>query len=105
MPEIVTMAPSRAAMRWIIFEATVFRWIVRRRADDAVGEAAAAAFVVEQDRMRYRRCRRVFAARRDHHVDLVGRQHLQRALEGRLGQKMGIAANEQRPGGAPACCR
>ncbi len=43
---------GRAAMRRIVFVAAILRRIVRGRDDDAVGEAAGAAPVVGEDRVR-----------------------------------------------------
>ena len=54
---------GRAAVRRVVLEAAVFGRIVRRRDDDAVGEPAGAAAVVDEDRVRDRRRRRVFAVR------------------------------------------
>ncbi len=90
------VAVGRAAVRRIVLEAAVLRRIVRRRDDDAVGQSAAAPLVVDEDRLGQRRRRRVFAACRDQHLDAVGRQHLEGALEGGLRQRMGVAADEQR---------
>ena len=69
---------------------------MRRRDHDAVGEAALAALVVGQDRMRDHRRRRVAVMLVDHHLDAVGREHFERARQRRLGQRMGVDADEQR---------
>ena len=50
--------------------------------------------------MRDDRRRRVAAALVDHDVDAVGGKHFDRARQRRLGQRMGIDADEQRPGQA-----
>ena len=89
---------GRAAMRRIVFVAAILGRIVRRRDDDAVGEPACPALVVAQDRMRDDGGRRVAAARVDHDVDAVRGKYLHRAGQRRLGQRMGIDADEQRPG-------
>ena len=55
-----------------------------------------AAAVVGEDRVRDRRRRRVLVVLGDHHLDAVGRQHLERAGEGRLRQRVRVDAEEQR---------
>ena len=83
-------------MRRVVFVAAVLRRIVRRRDDDAVGKARFPSLVVGQDRMRDDRRRRVAAVLVDHDLDAVGRKHLDRARQRRLGQRVGIDADEQR---------
>ena len=87
-------------MRRIVFVAAVLRRIVRRRDDDAVGEAIRSALVVAQDRVRDHRGRRIAAAIVDHDLDAVGGKHLDGAGQRRLGQRVGIDADEQRAGQA-----
>ena len=87
-------------MRRIIFVAAILGRIMRRRDDDTIGKAARPALVVAEDRMRDDRRRRIAAALVDHDVDAVGGKHLDRARQRRLGQRMGIDADEQRPGQA-----
>ena len=86
------------AMRRIVFVAAILRRIVRRRDHDAVGMAAAASLVVGEDRMRDDRRRRVAAVFVDHDLDAVGGKHFHRAGQRRLGQRVGVDADEQRPG-------
>ena len=43
------------------------------------------------------RRRRVAAGGVDHHLDAVGGQHLERAREGGLGERVRVDADEQRP--------
>ncbi len=88
------------AMRRIIFVAAILRRIVRRRDHDAVGMTAAPSLVVGEDRVRDDRRRRVAAVLVDHDVDAVGGKHLDRACQRRFGQRMGVDADEQRPGQA-----
>ena len=85
-------------MRRIVFVAAILGRIVRRRDDDAIGKSAGPALVVAQDRMRDHRRRRVAAALVDHDVDAVGGKHFHRARQRRLGERMGIDADEQRTG-------
>ena len=87
---------GRTAMRRIVFVAAILGRIVRRRDDDAIGKPAGSALVVAQDRMRDDRRRRVAAALVDHDVDAVGGKHFHRAGQRRLGERMGIDADEQR---------
>ena len=89
---------GRAAIRRVIFEAAIFRWIVRGRDHDAVGEAFGSPFIIGEDRVRDHRRRRVTVLRVDHHLDAIGGEHFQRTGERRLGQRMGVDADEQRPG-------
>ena len=89
---------GRAAMRRVVFVAAILGRIVRGRDDDAIGKPAGAALVVAQDRMRDDRRRRIAAALVDHDVDAVGGKYLHRARQRRLGQRMGIDADEQRAG-------
>ena len=88
---------GRAAVRRVVLEAAVPGRVVRRGDDDAVGEAASSSPVGRQDRVADRRGGGVAAGGVDQHRDVVGRQHLQRADPGRLGQGVGVAAEEQRP--------
>ena len=67
------------------------------RDHDAVGQAALAALVVAQDGVRDHRRRRIAVVLVDHHLDAVGGEHLERARQRRLGQRMGVDADEQRP--------
>ena len=89
-----------AAVGRVVLEAAVARRVVRRGDDDAVGQVAVAAAVERQDRVADRRRRGVAVGRIDHRHNVVGGQHLQRRHPGRLGQRVGVAADEQRPGGA-----
>ncbi len=84
------------AVRRVVLEAAVVGRVVRGRDDDAVGKSRCAAPVVHQDRVRHRRRRRVFVPRREHHVDAVGREHLEGAGRGGLGQGVGVDAEKER---------
>ena len=95
---------GRAAVGRIVFESAILRRIVRRRDHDAVGQAGRPPAVVRQDRMRERRRRRVAVlADRSSYLDAVRRQHFQRAGERRLGKRMRVLGQEQRP--VDAFCR
>ena len=48
--------------------------------------------------MRDDRRRGVAAARLDHHLDAVGREHFERGHQRRLGERVGVHAGEERPG-------
>ena len=91
------MRISRPAVRRIVLEATVVRRIVRRRDHDAVGESGLSSVVVTQNRVGDGRSRRVASTFRKHHVDIVRRQHFQRAGKSRLGQRMSVHSKEERP--------
>ena len=88
---------GRSAVRRIVFEATVVRGIVRRRDDDAVGKAGFPSAVVTQNRVGNGGSRRVGGAFRKHHLDIVGREHFQRAGKCRLGQRVRVHSEEERP--------
>ena len=91
-----------SAVGRVVLETAVAGRIVRRGDDDAVGQVAVAATVERQDGVADRGRRRVPVGRVDHRHDVVGRQHLQRRHPGRFGQRMGVAADEQRAGSSPA---
>ena len=88
---------GRPAMAGIIFEAAILGRVVRGTDDDAVRQAARATLVVGQDGVGDHRRRRIAAGLVDHGGDAIGRQHLDGAGEGWLGQAMGVHAQEQRP--------
>ena len=97
---------GRAAVRRVVLEAAVARRVVRRGDHDAVGQAGAGlpAAVGADDRVRDRRGRGVAVAGVDQHGHVVGGQHLERGRPGRLGQRVGVAADEQRPVVALLAC-
>ena len=55
-----------------------------------------------QDGAGNHRRRRIAVALVDHHLDAIGREHFQRARQGRLRQRVGVDADEQRAGDAAA---
>ena len=96
------VAVGGAAVRGVVLEAAVAGRVVRRRDDDAVGEARVAGGVVRDDRARQRRRRRVLPVGLDPRVDAVRGQHLYRgAQRGRRGG-VRVRAQEQRAGDAGA---
>ena len=92
---------GRAAVRRVVLEAAVARRVVRRRDHDAVGQAR------PDDRSLPRLARRiacetagvgrVAVAVVDEHGHVVGDEHLERGGPRRLGEPVGVAADEQRP--------
>jgi hypothetical protein len=84
----------RTAVGAVVLEAAVLGRVVRRRDDDSVGKAGGAAPVVRQHGVRERGGGRVAVARIDHDVDLVRREHLQRAAERRLREGVRVDAEE-----------
>lgn len=90
------IAVGRAAIAWVVFEATAFRRIVRRRDHNAVGQAASAATVVAKDGVGNRRCRGVLIIRRQHHLNAIGGQYFQCAGAGRRGQRVSVDTKKQR---------
>ena len=91
-------AIGRSPIWGVVLEPAVVRRIVRRRNDNAVGQAPAhgAPAVVAHDSVRYRgrRCVRVVLG--EHDVDAVGREHLDRGGARRHGQGMRVEAEKQR---------
>ena len=81
----------------VVLEAAAVGRVVRGRNDDAIGAMRLATAVMNQDRMRHGRSRRVFAALRDHDFDAVGREHFEGAVQCGAGQGMRIDADEKRP--------
>ena len=87
---------GRAAVRRVVLEAAVAGRVVRGGDDDPVGRAAAAAAVVGEDRVRDHRRRGRAVVGVEHDVDAVRAEHLDDRARGRLGQRVGVAAEEQR---------
>ena len=73
---------------------------MRWRDDNAIGQTAATALVVHQDRLGNRRGWGEFATGRNHRLHAIGRQHFNRAVQRRLRQRMGIGTDKQRPADA-----
>ena len=97
------VAARRSAVRRVVLEAAVARWVVRRRHHDAVGAAGVVGrpvAVVTQDRVGHRRCRGPAVPVVDEHRHVVGGEDLQSRRPGRLGEAVGVAAQEQRTGDA-----
>ena len=85
------------AVRRVVLEAAVGRWVVRGRHDDAVGEVRRAAAVVDEDRARDRGRRGEAVVALDHSFHDIRREHLERgALRGR-GERVGVLAQVERP--------
>ena len=91
---------GRAAIGRIVLEPTVLWWVVRRRDDDAVGEAVGAAVIVHQDRPRDDRSWRHAVVALNDGLDVVGCQDLQRRALSRPGNGMCVLAHEERTAGA-----
>ena len=88
----------RAAVGWVVFVATALWRVVRRRDDDAVGQARSTAAVVAKNGMGNGRSRRVLVAFGDHHGHTVRRQHFQSAGTRGSRQRVSVDADKQRPG-------
>ena len=92
---------GRAAMRRIVFEATISRRVVGRRDDDAVSQSLTAVLAVPaQDGMGDRRGRCGGTVVGDEDLDVIGRQDFEGTAKGRFRQGVRIAAHEQRAGDA-----
>ena len=85
-----------AAVRRVVLEAAVAGRVVRGRDDDAVGRPAPAAAVVGEDRVRDHRRRRGAVAGVEHDVDPVRAEHLDDRARRRLGERVRVAAEEER---------
>ena len=84
-----------AAVRRVVLEAAVFRRVVRRRDDDAVGEALGATAVVDQNRARDHGRRRVSVVGLDDGVDTVRSEDLERRALRRRRHRVRILAHVQ----------
>ncbi len=91
---------GRPAVGRVVLEAAVLGRVVGRGDDNAVGQAVRPALVMRENRAGNRGGRGVAAARVHQHAHVVGGEHLQRGDEGRLGQGVGVAPDEQRAGDA-----
>ncbi|CAB4906457.1 unannotated protein [freshwater metagenome] len=91
------VAAGRAAVRRVVLEAAVAGRVVAGGDHDAVGQARGLAPVGPQDGVADRRGGRVAVGVVDQDGDVVGGEHLQCGDPGRLGQPVGVAADEQRP--------
>ncbi len=97
---------GRPAVRRVVLEAAVVRWVVARRHDDAVGEATTgrrrgirgghrAAAIGHDDRVRDGRRRGEPVAAVDPDVDAARDEDLERGPRRGLAQGVGVAADEQ----------
>lgn len=86
----------RAAVGWVVLQAAMLGWIVRRRDDDPVGNPTRAAPIVIENRKRHRRRGCVLILIGDHDVHALRSEHFQRARLRRDGQGVSIHAEEQR---------
>ena len=69
---------------------------MRRRDHDPVGQPAFAAAIVGQNRMRYRRRRRVAARAVHHRLDAIGSQHFERTGECRHRERVRVHPEVER---------
>ena len=81
----------------VIFEAAVFRRIVRGSDHDAIGQPGLTAPIVGEDGVRDRRSRREIRFLRNHHIHCVRGERLHRAFESGAGKRVGVDPEEQRP--------
>ncbi len=86
---------GRPPVRQVVLKTAIIRRVVRRRDDDAVRQPRGAAAVVLEDRVRHRRSWRVFVVSRDHDLDVVGGQHLERAGISGYGERVRVDAEKQ----------
>ncbi len=86
-------------VRRVIFDAAIFRRVVRRGNDDAVS-LRAALLVVLEDSIRYRRRWRIAVVLLHDDIDAVGSQHFQHGDKRRLGERVSILTDIARPGDA-----
>ena len=89
----------RRAAGWrIIFETTVTRRIMRGRNHDTVGQSIFFAAIIGQNRMRNHGRRRIAETGLQHHLNVICGKDFDGRNDGRFGQRVGIHADEQRPG-------
>ncbi|MNG85519.1 hypothetical protein D3C79_442790 [compost metagenome] len=88
---------GRAAVGRVILDAAVFRRVMRRGNDDAVGLCPTVA-VVAQNSMRYRRGWRKAVIFLHDHIYAVGGQDFQHGNKGRLRQRVGVFTDVTRAG-------
>jgi hypothetical protein len=82
------LAVGRSTVRRVVLEAAVLGWVVRRYNDDPIRPTAGVVPVVGQDRVRHDRRGREAVSGVDLHVDAMRDEHLDRAAERRLGQRV-----------------
>jgi hypothetical protein len=88
---------GRPAVGRVVLEAAVLGRVVRRGHHNPVREPAIAARVIAENRPGHRGRRRVPVPAVDEHAYVVGGEHLECGDERGLGQRVRIAADEQRP--------
>jgi len=84
------------AVRRVVLESSVFRWIVRRGDHDTVRKTGCSPPIVGQDGVRNDGSRSEGIIAIDDGVHTVAREHLQHTLERLLRQRMCVPANIQR---------
>src|SRR4029077_14846760 len=77
---------GRAATRWVVLEAAVLGWIVRRRNHDAIREVLLAARVVNEYGPRNHRCWSEAVVSLDHRLHIVRGEDFERGALGRARQ-------------------
>lgn len=96
------IGPGGTAVRRVVLEPAVAGRVVGRSDHHTVGEVPLPAPVVAEDGVRDRRGRGVAVGRIDEHGHVIGGEHLDGGVPGRLRQRMGVGAEEERPVRAPA---
>ena len=89
---------GRAAVRRIVFEAAVFRRIMGRGDDNAVGKLRGALAIAGQDGMGDDRRRGIAETLLEHHLHAVGCEHLEGGYETRFREGMGVHAEKEGSG-------
>ena len=87
---------GRTAVRRVVLEAAVLRWIMRRGDDDPVCLVLVRPAVADQDRVGDDRGRRDAVVALDEDVHAIGREHFQGRALGRWGGGVAVLAHEQR---------
>src|SRR6188472_2133696 len=87
----------------VVLEATILRWIVRRRDDNAVCQSCRPPKIVERENgVRDCRRRRIAIIAIDHGLHAIGREHLEGGRESWLGQRVRVFSDIERPADALA---
>ena len=94
--QLVTVVSAPPPFGRIVLESSVCRRIVRWRHDDAVGESGRAPAIVAHDRMRHCRRGRVLIVLREHDVDAMRSEHLERGRARGRGQCVRVDPEKER---------
>ena len=87
-------------MRRVIFDAAIFRRIVRRSDDDGISKAGCPSSIKSEDGVGHHRRGGIAIVLIHAGMDLIRSQHFKCGALGRFGKRMGVLADEEGTGGA-----